>query len=143
MSNFDVDSIYTSHGDKLKGEDLKGCDPVDLTISKVDKAAFQTDDGGKQDKIILSFEQIDQTLILNKTNAKRISLITGTSDASKWPGHTITVHHELVEFGQKMVDAVRVLMPVKKTGKKFAGTKKAAPESENPAPPDLDESIPF
>ena len=109
-SDYDIDDIYTSGGEKLTGKDLKGYDPVTLTISDLERVDFN--DGTK---IVLSFKETEKTFVLNKTNARRIKELTGESDARKWKGHQIILGHEMVEYNKGMVDGVRVQMP--RTGK--------------------------
>lgn len=131
--------IYTGGGDYLKGEDLKGCDPVEVEIENVELVKL-----GQDEKICLTFVGADKKLTLNATNARRIEAITGSPDTDDWIGHKITIHHELVEYAGKMVDGIRVMIPVKKTGKKASLTSKpiTAAHAHN-APKDAGDDIPF
>ena len=143
----DYNEIYTSAGNVIKGADLKGCDPVTLTIKSWETKSFTEKDGTVKHHIYLGFEETDKMLRLNRTNANSIEYVTGSPDTDNWVGKKITIHHAVVEVNNENKDAVRVLMPAKETGKK-AGfvsaakqeAKQVKPESENPAP---DDEIPF
>jgi hypothetical protein len=103
MSDDSIDDIYT--GSSLTAKDLKGR-TVKLTIKTVVSKRF--DDGGV--KLILSFEETDRTLVLNKTNAKRIAESHGKV-WTRWDGKVIKIHPERVEFKGDIVDAIRVDLP--------------------------------
>lgn len=133
--DYDIDSIYSGGGANIKGADLKGYDPIEVTITGWERVEFN--DGPK---LKISFEETEKTLILNKTNAGRIGEIAGTKDFREWKGHKVTLAHEIVEYNNKMTDGVRVQMP--RTGKQAPLTaKKAEPGATEPE--ELNDKIPF
>lgn len=134
----DIDDIYSSGGTYLKGDDLVDCDDLDVTISGTEVKVF--DDGSK--KIILSFEEVDRKLVVNRTNALMIAEVAGGRNPDKWIGKQISLYSTKVEFGGKLTNGIRVRPPERKqTGKKPGFVKKGFDE-RNPPPP-LDDDIPF
>lgn len=111
----DTDTIYSSGGAYLKGEDLADTDDITLTIEGVEIKQF--DDGGK--KAIITFGGTDKKLVVNKTNALMINEVAGSRDTDNWIGKSITLYGTKVEYGGKLTDGIRVRPPTKKkTGKK-------------------------
>lgn len=129
--DYSIDDIYTGGGENIKGADLKGYDPITLTIAKIEKVDFN--DGPK---VKLFFKETDKGLILNKTNAKRIASIHGSTKPVDWIGKSVVLAHEIVEYQDKQTDGVRVQMP--RTGKQAPLAKKPEPEPEMPS-----DEIPF
>lgn len=66
---------------------------VNLTIEKVSMETAN-DPATKKPKQLLSIKFVgsDRLMALNKTNAKRITEITGTPKVEKWKGLQITIH---------------------------------------------------
>ena len=130
MGNLNIDEIYSSFGEKLKGKDLIGLDPTTLTVKEVERVNFK--DGAP--KLVLHFVEIEKSMIVNATNARRLAKLI-SPDASEWIGKQITIAHALTEFKGEMVDTIEVQVPHVKTGKTLVSS---APtprtESENPAP---------
>ena len=79
-----------------------------LVIRSVAMKALKTSDGGEETKPVISFEGIEKNLILNKTNAVRISAILNADDSDLWIGKTITLVAELVDAFGKTQPAIRV-----------------------------------
>ena len=61
----------------------------------------------QQQKPVLYFKGTQKGLVLNKTNATIIAEQHG-SDSEEWNGKSIVLYPTKVEFGGKMVDAIRV-----------------------------------
>lgn len=88
----------------LKSADIDG--EMTLTISAVALQEFDTDDGGKEKKAVLTFAN-EKRMVLNKTNATIIAGMLG-DDTDHWIGKEITLHVQDVQFGSKMTPAIRV-----------------------------------
>ena len=72
-----------------------------------------------QRKIVVYFEESDNGLLLNKTNALAIAKILECDDTDDWAGGRIRVHRAETEFNGEPVDGLRVA--------KTKGTAKAKP----------------
>jgi hypothetical protein len=115
-----IDDIFS--GNTLKSEDIKGREPK-VTIKSVTPRAFNQNDGKIARKLVIGFENTSKVLVCNKVNAGRIAFAHG-KDYSLWIGKQITLFVDpFVEFGGKIVPAIRVKPPVQE-----------APRSESPAP---------
>lgn len=91
----------------LKQEDLEGNDWV-VTIKNVTKEAIKSSDGTSKDKFIVHFNEC-KPLVLNKTNMTTLITLMGGNDSDLWTGKRITLYvKDDVEFGGKMVSAIRV-----------------------------------
>ena len=141
----DIDDIYSGSGTYIKGDDLVDCDDLDVTIAGVEIKVF--DDGSK--KAVLSFEETDRKLVVNRTNALMIAEVAGTKITDKRIGQKISLFSTKVEFGGKLTNGVRVRPPSRKaTGKKAAFVKRAPQYDERNPPPhgssaELDDEVPF
>ena len=89
----------------LKASDLpeEGSQPAKIEKIQIEEVGQQ-----KQKKPVVHFEDLDKPLILNKTNAKVISSLTGSGDFDDWIGKTINLYRAEVEFQGDMVEAIRV-----------------------------------
>jgi hypothetical protein len=115
-----IDDIYS--GDSLKTDDIKGREPV-VIIKSVTPRDFTDRDGKIKKKLVLGFERTNKTLVVNKVNGNRIGVLHG-KDYTQWIGKTITLFVDpFVEFGGKIVPAIRVKPPTYE-----------APRQESPAP---------
>ncbi len=94
-----------------------------------------TDDGVERKKTIVTFENFPKPLVLNKTNALSIAKILDFDDTDDWIGGQVIVYPDLVQFGGKVVDAIRIKAPEK------AAPKAPATEAEQ-HDDDLDDGIP-
>jgi hypothetical protein len=119
----------------LKAADVEDGD-ITATISSVEQEAVGQD---KTIKSVLYFRGQVKPLILNGTNWDTIVKITGEGDSDNWEGKRIVLYSTEVQFGNKMVDAIRVRAP------KAAQPVKAAPdpaESDGYVPPPDDAEPP-
>lgn len=57
---------------------------------------------------VVYFEGKKKGLILNKTNGKKITLVTGEDDTDLWPGKSIIIYPTMVQFGDEEVEGIRV-----------------------------------
>jgi hypothetical protein len=83
----------------------------------------------KQTKPVIYFKGQEKGFVCNKTNANTIAKALGSRDTEDWIGKTIKLYQTEVQFGDEMVESIRVSL---KSGKPVA------PRSE----PEDDE-IPF
>ena len=100
-----LDEIYTG-GKTLKASDLQG-KARKVRIESYEIKEFD-DDGKKSKKAILNFAGKDKGLVVNKTNAQIIAHNTGSDDLDDWVGKEIIMYPTKVNFGDNMVDAIRV-----------------------------------
>ncbi len=94
-----VDDYYSS--DWLKSEDVKEATKVTVSDVKPSKVGTET-------KLVLSFDETDKGLVLNKTNAKRMVKLTGTKTYSEWVGEVITLYTILTNYKDEEVKAIRI-----------------------------------
>ncbi len=90
----------------LKAGDLQGKEVL-VTIESLELLEFQND-GGKENKWVISLVGKDKAFICNVTNATRIEYATGEEDNKNWPGKQIILRSEKVDFKGKLVDSIRV-----------------------------------
>lgn len=98
----------------LSHEDLDDDGEVHIvTIKECYEAEFEGDDDDDakkkpaQTKIAVEFKEFDKPLLLNKTNAGTIVGLYG-NDTEEWIGNRIGIYATEVQFGKKMVGAIRV-----------------------------------
>jgi len=104
-----VNEMYPSSSQYLKADDLKNRE-VTVTIASNEIAEF---DNGK--KVVLKFSGKEKGLTLNKTNAMKIADAYG-DDVEGWKGKEIIMYPDKTDFGGKMVDCIRVRMPLQSAG---------------------------
>lgn len=102
-----VNEMYPSNSKFLKAEDLKN---REVTVQIESHEVAQFDNGNK---IVLKFKGKEKGLTLNKTNAMRIADAYG-EDAEGWAGKEIIMYPDKTDFGGKMVDCIRVRLPLAK-----------------------------
>lgn len=91
----------------LAAADLKGAATV-VTIEKVDLETMKGQDGKPDElKPVVFFHEFEKGMVCNKTNATTISTFYG-DDTDDWIGEWVTLFPTKVQFGTKMVDALRV-----------------------------------
>lgn len=81
--------------------------PMVVTIGGAEQVQFD----GEAPKVKLNFTDCDKGLVLNQTNWNSIEEITGQFDTDSWKGHQIELFPTKVQFGARMVWAVRVRRP--------------------------------
>ena len=91
----------------ISGEDLMAKD-VTLTIKAIGiDEAFNGHT--KEDVVVITFEETEKMMVLNRTNAKMITKRTGSVNVEEWKGFKITLTCERVAAFGKQVLAVRLL----------------------------------
>ncbi len=137
-----MSSIHDNYGTQfLSAADLKGKEWNGL-IEETHDEVF-TDDGAERTKTVVTFRNFPKPLVLNKTNALSIAKILDEDDTDDWIGGRVIVHPDLVQFGGKIVDAVRIKAPApeaKPAPKKAAKKPRATEESQHDD--DLDDGLP-
>ena len=93
----------------LKAIDLENQEAI-ATIGKVVTEVLEND-GKKEEKAVVYFEGFDKGLVLNKTNGLSIAEIAGSEVFETWPGACICLFTMPVQFGSKLVEAIRVKRP--------------------------------
>src|SRR5262249_49105138 len=91
----------------LKASDLKGREPV-VTIRAVN---YEPVGQAKQMKPVVYFAKVEKGLVLNKTNATRITQIAGSGVIEEWIGVQIKLYATQVEFQGELTDAIRIKPP--------------------------------
>jgi hypothetical protein len=91
-----------------------GPDGETVTIKKVVMKEVGEE---RENKPVMTFDEIDKELVLNVTNANAIADVTGEDDSDNWPGHVIKLVRSRVQFGAKTVDAVRIEAPDEPVGR--------------------------
>lgn len=105
----------------LKASDLKGAEPV-VTMDHVDYEPVGQD---KEIKAVLYFKGKEKGLVLNKTNANKITQLTGSPVTEDWKGQAIKLYPTETSFGGEMVDCIRIK----------AAVRNGQPVAPKPAPP--------
>lgn len=105
---------------------------VTLTIDRVEQEDV---DGKGTFKPVLYFQKAKKGLVLNVTNAKKITNLLGTGETDEWAGKAITIYQGETEFNGETVACIRV--------KGKPNGKPAPYVAPATAPPISDEDIPF
>jgi hypothetical protein len=129
----------------LKAADFDGGE-WELTIRSYKVVEFdqqdqKTGETYKQKKPVFSFDETEKTLVCNKTNRNAIAYAYG-DEMDDWVGKKVILFGQMVDFGNKQVEGIRVRVP--KPMKKPTGpAAKGKFDERNPPPADLDDAIPF
>ncbi len=90
----------------LIGEMLNGKE-VTLTIKTAGQEELQSQRGVEK-KLVISFEETDQKLVVNTTNAKSISKISGSGFVSDWIGVKVTLYPVRGTFFGQEQEVIRI-----------------------------------
>lgn len=112
----------------LKADDIDG--EEQFIITRIAWEKMKDDKGKEDDKPILYFLKVDKGLVLNKTNAKRISETHG-DETDNWVGKKIILTKEWVEAFGESDWAIRVKMQAPSSKQPTAAA--AAPPAGDPA----------
>ena len=110
----------------LKASDLKGAQVV-VTIDRVE---FEEVGRDKEEKPVIYFTGKTKGVVLNKTNARKITEITGSAITEEWRGHAVVLYPTETEFAGETVECIRI-KPVAK-----ARMQRMTPAQPPPPPPD-------
>lgn len=111
-----------------------------VTIAGVKQETLKNREGREEQKPILFFREHDQGLVLNKTNAKKLSTLFKSDDTDDWLDQPVRIYATETQFGADTVACLRfrqAAVPSKTQKAKYA----TAPGA-NPGPAD-DGSDPF
>lgn len=135
----------------LKASDLQGNEPI-VTMGEV---KFEPVGADKEMKAVLYFQGKAKGLVLNKTNARKITEITGSAITEEWAGHQVKLYETETQYGGDMVECIRIKAVTKpKMAPMSRQAQRPAQRPASPAPPPpseepdytaplTDEDIPF
>lgn len=106
----------------LSSDDLQGRE-IRLVIARVELEEVGRD---RDKKPILYFTKAKKGMVLNKTNAKMIATAYG-DDTDQWEDREIIIFSMKVQFGDEIVDGIRVKIP-----KTVAAPKPSPPKPIDP-----------
>lgn len=142
-----IDDIYSSTSKYLKHDDLQG-NRVVVEIASYTIDEMKSDEGSKK-QVVLHFKGKEKVLGLNKTNAERIAVHTGSKNPEDWIGCKIKLYPSKTQFQGREVDCIRVSEEFfeanggSNSGPDFGDSKPPAATSRKPAPVEDDDSVPF
>ena len=85
-------------------------EPQTFVIISMTMESISSPDGSSEDKPVLGFEDVDQRLVLNKTNWKNLAKLFGR-DSTEWEGRHIELYQTTTELGSDTVDCIRLRLP--------------------------------
>lgn len=119
----------------LKASDLKGSEVV-VTI---DRVAFEPVGRQKEMKAVVYFKGKEKGMVLNKTNATKVTALAGSALTEDWDGIRIKLYPTETEFGGETVECIRV-----KNAPANGQPRQQPKPAPEPEPEPVDESeIPF
>lgn len=129
LNSLSFDQLVPSESKYLRKEDV-GEDGLTLTIKGFKFESIKGDDGD-EDKVVMHFVENVKPMVLNRTNASLLKVITGCSTAGEARGKQVVVYNDpTVSFGGRVVGGLRL--------KKVPGQPKTAPKGV-----DFDDDVPF
>lgn len=88
----------------LKASDLRGSEVV-VTI---DHVGFEPVGRQKEMKAVVYFKGKEKGLVLNKTNATKITQLAGSPNTEDWDGIRIKLYPTETEFAGEMTECIRI-----------------------------------
>lgn len=98
--------LYPSKYLKADDVDEQGGE-VSALIKTVKLEEMQDNEGAKEDKPVLYFNNVPKGMVLNRTNADRISAVYG-DESDNWRGKPVTLYTEQVTAFGKTTNAIRL-----------------------------------
>ena len=98
-----IDDLFPSP--YFKASDIGG--DTTLTMKGLTKEDIRERNGETKLKGVLSFNESEKKLILNKTNAEMIGFLHGR-DYEQWPGKQVTLYATPISTPEGMKDGIRV-----------------------------------
>jgi len=127
----------------IKASDL-GDKRVLVTIDRVEIEEVGRE---KDSKPVVYFAGKEKGLVLNKTNAKKITEVSKSAETEEWAGVKVVLYATETEFGGDTVSCVRVAPPPKPAAEKPTAAPKPvpapAPRPVTEADPITDDDVPF
>lgn len=79
----------------LKAKDV----PRPMTVTIRSYAVETVGQGEKaEDKVILYFQELEQGLVMNKTNLKMCTALFGTEEMDEWIGHKVQLASRMTQY---------------------------------------------
>ena len=134
LNTLSFDQLVPKNSKYLAKEDV-GEDGLILTIKGFRMETLKSDDGD-EDKMVMHFVEDLKPMVLNRTNAQLIGVVTGCSTAGEARGKQIVVYNDpTVGFGGKITGGLRI--------KKLAGQPRMAAVPSATSSVDPSDEIPF
>lgn len=131
LNSLSFDQLVPSNSKYLTKDDV-GEDGLVLTVKGFRMEELKGDEGS-EDKMVLHFVEDVKPMVLNRTNAQLVGVVTGAKTAGEARGKQLVVYNDpTVSFGGKITGGLRI--------KKVAGAPKSAPASK---PKDELEDVPW
>lgn len=131
LNSLSFDQLVPSNSKYLTKDDA-GEDGIVLTIKSFRMESLKGDDG-EEDKMVMHFMEDVKPMVLNRTNAQLIGVVTGAKNVGEARGKQIVVYNDpTIAFGGKITGGLRL--------KKLAGQPKTAPTKTADG---LNDGIPF
>lgn len=90
----------------LRADDLQGKE-VRVTL---DRCVYEDVSGDGENKPVLYFQGKKKGLVLNKTNATKLSAAYG-DESDDWDGKEAVLYPDSTQFQGRMVDCIRIRVP--------------------------------
>lgn len=133
LNSLSFDQLVPSKSRYLTKDDV-GEDGLVLTIKGFRMETLETDEGN-EDKMVMHFMEDVKPMVLNRTNAQLVGVVTGAKTAGDARGKSVVVYNDpTVGFGGKITGGLRI--------KKVANAPRPAPPRTN-VNGDPDDGIPF
>jgi len=116
----------------LSSDDLDGRE-IKLTIGRIELEEIGRD---RDKKPVIYFTKAKKGMVLNKTNARAIAAAYG-DEMTQWEDREIILFSMKVQFGDEIVDGIRVRIP------QAAPAPKPAPAHHSELDPPFDDAPPF
>ena len=136
INELSFDKLVPTNSKYLTKNDVE--DGIILTIKGFQYEDIEGDNGAEQ-KLIMYFQEDYPPMVVNRTNAQLLAIVTGAKASGEVIGKEIVVYNDpSISFGGKVTGGIRIK-------KVQAAPKRAAPASINVplAGSDIDDDIPF
>lgn len=130
----DINQAFPSN--YLKASDIKGATPI-VTI---DHVGFEPVGRQKEMKAVVYFKGKEKGLVLNKTNATKITQLAGSSQTEDWEGTRVLLYATETEFAGETVECIRI-KPAPQRAATAAVPRQAAPPPPPPEPEPAGEMV--
>jgi hypothetical protein len=123
----------------LKAADLKGR----MVVVTIDRVEFEPVGQQREMKPVIYFVGKEKGVVLNKTNARKITEIAGSALTEEWSGVAVTLYPTETEFQGETVECLRIKAVAKQPAKMQRMTKPDPPAITDNTPIEDDSEIPF
>lgn len=122
----------------LKASDIKGAEP----IVSIDHVSFEPVGRSREMKAVIYFKGKEKGLVLNKTNATKITQLAGSDLTENWDGVRVKLYATETEYAGDTVECIRI-KPAPAQGRQAASPPPPPPPQSNDGPELTDDDIPF